>query len=134
MAVRSHGTFLQIGDGAASGETFITVSEVLDISGPGMVLAVEPLRGDGVETVAPAGTEPGEVTFDVNYTGHETQLVLRGAIADQLPLSFRIVFPTDPAETLAFRGYVTAFSFSAPVAGLLRASLTLTLASAMVFS
>ena len=110
----------------------MTVSEVTDITGPGMSRGTEVIRGDGGDfAVVPAGLEPGEVTFDINYTGTATQVALRDATANDGALSFRVV---SPAATAAFRGYVTGFEFSAPVSGILRASVTVTLASTVAYS
>lgn len=128
MAVSAHGTTLQIEQGGAH----TPIAEVLDVDGPGMMFATQPYRGDGgVFVVMPDPIEPGEITFEINYTAHATQSVLREANTAQTVQAFQITFPTDPAETLAFTGYVTGFTYSAPVEGIMRASVTITLAGVM---
>ena len=135
MAVRAHGTQFQIGDGGEP-EMFTTIAEVLDIEDAGSTYEVDTYRGDdlGFPRVLPADEQPGEITFEINYTRAASQVVLRDAHIDQAPLSLRLVFPTSPEETASFSGYVTGFAFSAPVEGIMRASVTITMASAMVFS
>ena len=135
MAVRAHGTLFQIGDGGDP-EVFTTIAEVLDIEDAGSSFEVEAFRGDGdgFPAVVPSETQPGEIEFDINYTRASSQVALRDAHLDQSPRSLRLVFPTSPAETVTFRGYITGFAFSAPVEGIMRASVTITMASAMVFA
>ena len=135
MAVSSHGTLLQLSDGGDP-ETFSTVAEVLDIDDVGSLVKVETFRGDGngFPAVVPDEIEPGEITFDLNYTGEAAQSRLRDAHLGQTRLSLRLVFPTIPVTSASFRGYVTGFLFTAPVEGVLRASISVTLASALAFT
>lgn len=126
MAVSAHGTALKISDG----EAFVTVAEVLDIDGPGVTTTTVTYRGDGdVSLVLPDAGDPAEMTFELNYTAAATQTSLLEAATTRARASFQVEFPTVPAQTLAFDGYVTGFQFSAPVEGVLRASVTITLAS-----
>lgn len=135
MAVSSHGTLFRIGDGGTP-EVFATIAEVMDIEAVGPTVETETFYGDGggYPVVVPATMEPGEATFDINYTKAITQTTLRDALANQTQASFQLVFPTSPEEVCAFTGYVTGFEFTAPVEGVMRASVTITMASAMVFS
>ena len=134
MAVRAHGTRFQIGDGGEP-EVFTTIAEVLDIEDVGSSFDVDPYRGDGdVSTGVPGERQLGEITFEINYTRAATQVTLRDAHVNQDPLSLRLVFPTSPEEIVSFRGYVSGFTFSAPVDGVMRANVTITMASAMVFT
>lgn len=135
MAVSAHGTLLQTGDGGTP-EVFTTIAEVLDIEASGSTFEAIPFYGDGggFPAVVPGDMQPGEITFEVNYTAEASQHAVHAAHADQAPLSLRIVFPTEPASVATLTGYVTGFTFAAPVEGLLRASITITTASAMVMS
>ena len=69
----------------------------------------------------------GEMTFDVNYYKATTQTRLRTAQTARTRLNFQMVFPPtgSPTDTLAFSGYVTGFEYSAPVEGVLTASVTI---------
>jgi|SRR5690606_6709915 len=128
MAVSAHGTALKISDG----EAFVTVAEVLDIDGPGVTSEAVTYRGDGdVSLVLPDAGDPVEMTFELNYTAAATQTFLLDAANTRALASFQVEFPTVPAQALAFDGYVTGFQFSAPVEGILRASVTITLASVL---
>lgn len=127
MAFSSHGTLLKIGDGADP-EVYATIAKVMDISGPSLTLATETVTSHdsgGRAEVIPTILDVGEVTFDINYTAHETQETLRTALENRTMHSFQIVFPITPETTATFDAYVTGFEFNAPVEGVLRASVTL---------
>lgn len=126
-AVTSHGTFLKVGDGAAP-EVFATIAEVLDISGPGTTLSTEDATNHdsgGWREPVPTLLEGGEVTFDINYFGDTSQTSMRADMEARTRRNYEMVLPTTPAETLGFSGYVTNFSYSAPVEGILHASCTI---------
>lgn len=135
MAVSAHGTQFQLGDGGAP-EVFTTIAEVLDIEASGSTYEATPFYGDGggFPAVVPGDMQPGEITFEVNFTAEASQHAVHAAHAEQAPLSLRMVFPTAPELVVTFTGYVTGFTFAAPVEGVLRASITITTASAMVMS
>lgn len=127
MAFSSHGTKLKMGDGA-SPEVFATVGEVKDISGPAMTLNTEDATShdsNGWREVVPTILEPGDVSFDINYTGTTTQAALRAAQLARTLASFQLVFPFTVEETHSFSGYVTSFEYSAPVEGIVTASVTI---------
>lgn len=127
-AVGSHGTYLQIGDGATPTEVFATIAEVKDISGPEMTLNMEDATSHssgGWREEIPTLLEAGDVTFDVNFVNDATQADLKDAQTARTRLNFRIVFPLDTPLTNAFSGYVTGFGYSAPVEGILTASVTI---------
>lgn len=134
QAVSSHGTFLKVGDGTEPTEVFATIAEVLDISGPGQTLNTEDATNHdsgGWREPIPTLLEGGEVTFDINYINDTTQ---SGFLQDQTSRTrrnFQIVYPLTPAVTKEFSGYVTNFSFSAPVEGILRASCTVMITGAV---
>lgn len=135
MAFSSHGTFLKIGDGSDP-EVYATIAEVMDISGPSLTLNTENVTSHdsgGRSEIIPTILDVGEVTFDINYTVHETQTTLRSALENRTKHSFQIVFPTDPEETATFDGYVTGFEYNAPVEGVMRASVTITQTGPVAF-
>lgn len=127
QAVTSHGTLLKVGDGAEP-EVFTTIAEVLDITGPGTTLNTEDATSHdsgGWREPVPTLLEGGEVTFDINYYHGATQTSMREDMETRTRRTYQMVLPTTPAETLEFKGYVTNFSYAAPVEGILRASCTI---------
>lgn len=122
MAISAHGTALDVDAGAG----FEHVADVLDIDGPGISLATEAYYSDDPTqgpVVLTGNHEPGEVTFDVNIVNDSGQIILRSAALQRLRLAFRIVFATGGAT---FFGFVTTYKPTAPVDGILRASVTVT--------
>lgn len=132
MAFSSHGTLLGIRSAADVGGEFTHVAEVNDISGIGRTLSAVTLRTDDQsefpKVVGHIG-DPGEMSFDLQYIGHESHVEMRTAAVTGDLLAFQVEFPTDPPETWGFDGLVTKFDMAAPVDGLIRASVTVTLAS-----
>ncbi len=127
QAVTAHGTLLKVGDGAVP-EVFVTIAEVLDISGPGTTLNTEDATNHdsgGWREPVPTLLEGGEVTFDINYYHGTTQTSMRQDMEARTRRTYQMVLPTTPIETLKFNGYVTNFEYSAPVEGILRASCTI---------
>lgn len=130
--ISSFGTYLKIGDGATP-EAFTTIAEVLDIAGPDLSLDTEDATSHdstgGWEEVIGTILRSGEVTFDVNYNpAGATHDASTGLIADMVARTrrnFQLVFPDSGNTTWAFTALVTSFAPAAPVAGVLRASLTL---------
>lgn len=133
MAVSAHGTILKMGDG--NGGEF-TVAEVLDIDVASTSFDVALLWEDmnPHPIVRPGEVTVGEVTFDVNYTGETSQAAMRDVHTSQELRSWQVVFPTDPESVATFNGYVTALTILAPVEGILRASVTITMASPMEYA
>lgn len=132
-ATSSHGTLLKMGDGGSPTETFTTVAEVGDISGPEMMAntsdATSHDSGGWTETITTV-KDLGEVTFDVNLVPgdgtHDGSTGLEAAYLDGLAHNFKIVYDNvtgDPED--AFAALVTKFSKGAPVDGKLTASVTL---------
>lgn len=131
LAVSSHGTLLKIGNGGSPTETFTTIAEVKDISGPSVALATEEVTShdsSGWREFIPTLKEAGEVSFDVNFNAAATQGFSGGLYNDLLNRTrrnFQIVLPTTTAKTGSFAAYVTGFELTAPVEGVLGASITL---------
>lgn len=132
-AVSSHGTLLKVGDGATP-EVFTTIAEVKDISGPAMSLTMEDATshdsGGWKEEIATL-LEAGDISFDVNYSAHTTQELLETAQYNRERLNFQMVLPLAVPVTKAFSGYVTGFERSAPVSGILTASVTIRVSGAV---
>lgn len=132
-AVSSHGTFLKVGDGSDP-EVFTTIAEVKDISGPAMNLNMEDATSHdsgGWRTEIATLLEAGDISFDINYTADETHETLQAAQYSRSRLNFQLVFPLNPAVTKEFSGYVTSFDHSAPVEGILTASVTIRVSGAI---
>lgn len=133
MAISSHGTLLKIGNGATPTETFTTIAEVLDISGPSFSLGTEETTHHGSEWAEYVATviDGGEVTFDVNLVPSETTQMgtsagsLWYALTNRVLNNFKLVLPDSGAMEFAFAAYVTKFELSEPLKGKLGASLSL---------
>lgn len=135
-AVGSHGTLLKRGDGG-SPENFVTIAEVLDISGPALALGTEDATSHDSNfwrEFIPTIREGGDVTFDIQYYSHTTHDSLIADFNNRTLRNFQVVFPITPTETWAFAAYVTGFSMSAPVEGKLTASVTLQISGAVTIS
>jgi predicted secreted protein len=135
-AKASHGTLLKRGDGG-SPENFATIAEVLDISGPALALGTEEATSHDSNfwrEYVPTLLEGGEVSFDINYFEHTTQVNLRTDMLNRTRRNFQVVFPTSPAKTFSFAAYVTGFELSAPVEGKLTASVSLQISGPVTVS
>jgi len=133
-AISAFGTLLKIGDGG-SPESFTTIAEVKDISGPSLSLDTEDVTSHassgGWEEHIGTILRSGEVSFDINFIPtHATHDASTGLIADmknRTVRNFQLVFPDASSTTWAFSALVTGFEPSEPVAGSLGASVTLKL-------
>ncbi len=134
MAIRAIGTLLKIGDGATPTETFTTIGEVTDLSGPGLSL-------DTIEVTHHSSTggwkesiggllSGGEVSFTINYTPtaatHNNTTGLIRDLRSRTVRNFQLVFPDAGSTTWAFAALVSSFEPSMPVDGQLSADVTLT--------
>lgn len=133
-AKSSFGTFLKLGDGATS-ETFTTIAEVQDISGPKLSLDTEEVTSHS-STAGWAefiGTllDGGEVSFDINWLpAHATQSYSAGLLRDMVNRTlrnFQLVVPAAATLTWTFAALVTAFEPDLPVKGKQGSSITLKL-------
>lgn len=135
-AKSSHGTLFKVGDGGGT-EAFTTVAEVLDISGPSTTLNTEDATNHdsgGWREPIPTILEGGEVTFELNYYKSASQTSMRTDQTNRTKRNFQVVLPLTVPETLSFAGYVTGFEYSAPVEGILRASVTIMITGPIVSS
>lgn len=128
----SHGTLIQKGDGGTP-EVFAAIGLIKDIEGPGFT---RDIHDASVQTsdwaVNIPGMKKGEsLTFDINLDPADaTHDHLTGLIADFLngtKRNFRIVFPDVGATIWEFAGYVVGIPPSAPVDGVLTASVTISI-------
>lgn len=137
MAFSSFGTLLQIGDGATPTEGFTTIAEVRDISGPGLELGTEDVTSHSstwrefVTTVLGGG----EVSFDINFTPlGATHRNASGGLLYQMTQktlrNWRIQWPDGSSTRWVLPGYLVAFEPSAPVEGVLSASVTIRISGA----
>jgi hypothetical protein len=140
QAISSHGTLLQIGDGG-SPETFTTIAEVGDISGPSFSVDVEEVTSHdsaGWREYVPTLVDAEELEFTINLIlGHPTHGPSSGLyqkLTARARNNYRLVFPTTPAQTCTFPATVVGFELEAPVAGVLRANVTLRVVGAPVWS
>lgn len=138
-AVSSHGTLLKIGNGGGS-ETFTTIAEVLDISGPSFAVATEEVTShdsSGWREYVPTLREAGEVTFELLFNNGATQGFAGGLYNDMInktKRNFQLVIPTTSSKTGSFAAHVTGWEFSLAVEGVIRASLTLQITGAVTWA
>ncbi len=131
-AFAGYGTLLQMGDGATPTEVFTTIAGVKDISGPSTSRDLEDVTShsseDGYEEHVPTIKRSGEVSFDLNWNPddptHDDVTGLGARTQDDEPSNFRLVYPR-LAKRWAFAGYVTGFETSAPVGGIIGASVSI---------
>jgi len=128
-AVESMGIQLQRGNGA-SPESFTTIAEVKDISGPEITLDtldVTTHSSSGhYEEVIPTILRSGEVTFDVNWVPADA--THQGLITDRdnrTKRTFTMIMTDPGTATWTFAAYVTKFAVAGPVVGVLGGSITL---------
>lgn len=137
-AISSHGTLLKIGDGGGS-EIFTTIAEVLDITGPSYAWETEDVTShDSAKwrEHVPTIKEGGEVGFELNYYSATTQDAMRTDFMNGTKRNFQVVFPLPASgtETHAFAAYVTGIEYDAPVEGVLRQNVVLTITGAVTIS
>lgn len=142
-AVAAIGTFLKAGDGG-SPEAFSTVAEVLDITGPEGTLDQLDVTNHSSEgnfkEYIPSILDAGNVTFDMNMIqADSSQRKIHQDWLNRTKRNYQLVFPNDQSNapvadrTIQFAAYVARFSYTAPVAGVLRRSLTLRVTGAPSF-
>ncbi|MFO7905800.1 MAG: phage tail tube protein [Pirellulaceae bacterium] len=135
-ALDAQGIELKIGDGEDP-EEFTVIPEIKTFSGPGgsaTVIDVTDLQSAAKEKRMGLQDE-GQLTFDINYIPADTEhAALRTARADQAETNFEMVFTDDPETTWAFSAFVTGFSVSGGVDGVVEASVTLEITGAITES
>lgn len=128
------GTLLKQGDGG-SPETFTTIAQVRDISGPGLsqeaVEVTHHSSTDGWREYVGGLFDGGEISFEIVYDPaegtHDASTGLLKDMTDRTVRNFELVFPDTGSTTWTFAALVTGFEPGAPVDGALTASVTLKL-------
>lgn len=128
----SFGTLVQMGDGG-SPEVFTTVGQVLDIDGPEFSTDTEETTNQSsagaFEEFIATIKRSGELTFDVNFdpddATHNQTTGLVAAYQNRTLKNWRVLMPTNPARRWDLKGIVTGMGMTAPVAGVLRSSVTI---------
>jgi len=130
VGIAAFGTLLKIGDGGNGGESFTTVAEVTEISGPALSLDTE----DGTHHGSTAGWEEaiptilrsGTVTFTIQYdpvgATHDASTGLIKDMTDKTLRNFQLVFPDAGTTTWSFSAYVVGFEPGMPHDGKFTAS------------
>jgi predicted secreted protein len=136
-AIAGYGCLLKIGDGGTS-ETFTTIAEVTDISGP-------KFSADTTEVTSYSSTaawkeriptliDAGEVSFKINFIPtNATHSQTAGLLKDfkgRLKRNFQLLFSDTSPTTWSFAAYVTGFEVSEPLDGQLAADVTLSITGA----
>jgi Lambda phage tail tube protein, TTP len=132
-------TFLKLSDGN-SPETFVTVANVGDITGPSFAGAVVDVTshstGNAWRQKIVTLLDPGTVTFPLffipNDSGHQrlqSVFVNRGLpTAPASPADFQLSFPTSPSRTVyTFSAFISKFNMDAKVADVIRSNMELVL-------
>ena len=131
-ALSSFGHLLKIGDGAGT-EVFTTIAQVLDVNGPDLSLDTEEVTSqtsaNGYDEHIGTILRGGEVTLDINYIPtdgtHDESTGLISVMQTKAVNNFELVMTDSGTTTWSFAALVTKFSPTAPVAGALRASVTM---------
>lgn len=127
-AISSHGTFLQLGDGAPG--TYATIGEVKDLKGPEVAPQYEEVTNHssgGWKEQKPVLMDGGKLTAKVNFVNDATQnntTGLRYKMYNKVLGYFKILYPDGTGET--FTAY-TKITREAKVKGVLEGDLELTI-------
>ena len=131
QAIFGINTLLQLGDGG-SPENFTTIAEVRSIAGPTLsndILDVTNHDSQGGVREFKAGlTDPGDLTFDLNFQPAEpTHDDLTGTLSlliSKAVRNFQLVFP-GAIRTWGFAGIMTGHPVNFPIDDVLTANVTL---------
>lgn len=127
LALEAQGMLIKIGNGLSS-ETFSTITEVKTFSGPGgsaAVIDVSDLSSTAREKRLGLKDE-GQLSFTINYIPTNTQhALLRTQRSNRQLTSFQLVFTDTGNMTWDFEAYVSGFSVSGAVDGVVEAQVTL---------
>ena len=115
------------------GSTPTTVAHVQDITGPGETAESEDITNHQSpsayrEKVAVI-LDGGELTFDLVYINETGQAALRSAFEARTTDTVTLTLPN--ADTIEFPGFVSQWNWAVPVAGVLKASISITVAGAV---
>lgn len=136
-AVAAIGTLVKIGDGAGS-ETFTTIAEVGDITGPGMTaetIEVTSQDSTGYFKEYIAGLKDGgELTFPMNFVNSAAQDALVTDYGNRTKRNFQVVTTHGSAKTFAFAGYITNISHSFAIADAAKRDVTIKITGAVTIT
>jgi hypothetical protein len=135
QALEAQGTVLKIGNGA-SPEVFTAISEIKNFTGPGgaaAVIDVTDLSSLAKEKRMGLADE-GQLSFVLHYIPSDTQhAALRAARASRVETNFQIEFTdASPSTVWSFSGFVTNFSVSGSVDGVIEGNVTIEITGAIV--
>lgn len=134
-------TYIKRGN-AASPEVFTTVAQVRSITGPGISAnvvditthsATDPWRTK-ITTLLDAGDVSFEISFIPTDATHDHTSGLLLDFENRTLRNWQMVFPDSGATTWAFQAYVSKFSVTAPVDGVLTAAISLTITGKPTFA
>jgi hypothetical protein len=132
-ATKAQGTLLKIGDGAGS-ENFVTVAEVMDITGPGLKSDIVDVTNmdspQGFHEKLPTLLDAGQIKFTVNFIPtNATQSYSSGMLRDwynRTVRHYKIVWSDVSSTTWGpVSAYIADFSVKAMVKNQLVADVTL---------
>lgn len=117
-AVRGGGTLLKIGDGG-SPESFTTIAEVGDITGPSMSAdTIEVTSQDstgGFKEYIAGFKDGGELSAPMNFVNSAAQEALIDDFLASTKRNFQLVTTHGSPYTATFAGYITAIDHSFPI-------------------
>lgn len=127
-ALEAQGVKIQIGNGA-SPEVFADIKEIKTFSGPGgsaTIIDVSDLASTAREKRMGLNDE-GQLSFTMNYIPKDTQhALLRTARDARTRKNFKMIFTdASPKSTWSFAAYISGFTVSGAVDGVIEATITL---------
>lgn len=135
-ALESQGILLKRGDGATP-ETFTAIGEITSLDGPSgsaSVIDVTHLSSTAKEKRMGLMDE-GQVSIEGNLvTSNTAQMGLKTDRANRTLRNFQMVLTDTPTTTLSFSAYVTTFSISAKVDGVIPFKANLEISGAVTWS
>lgn len=139
-AISAHGTLFQMGDGGDP-ETFTTVSEVIDITGPAperATLDVTNQSSGQIKEYIGALIDAGKVSFDVNYiptdATQDASTGLLSLVLSGVRTNFKVIFPDAATTTWSFGGLVLGFAPSMGVDAILRTKIDIQVTGALTLA
>lgn len=111
-AKSAFGTLLKLHDGVS---TYTTIAELtsIGVSGP-TVETIDVTNHDSPSAYRefiPSLIDSGELTFEANWVpSNAVQAQVRTDMVARTRRLFQLVYPTSPAKTHSFAGYITAFN------------------------
>ena len=127
-AIAAINTSLGLGDGA-SPETFTTIANISDITGLQLATTIVDVTSHStgkpwrqkLPTLLDAGDLTCKLFFVPGYAGHQALLTI---FKNRTLSNYTITFPELDAPVWWFEAFITKFSISEPVAGVITADVT----------